>query len=161
MRITWQAVPNAAEYRVYGRSAGTQDQFWTVTTNAFLDTGTAGASGTPAGGGTVWSVKNLFELKNARNVLVEENIFENHWKESQAGYAIVFTPRNSGGACTWCVVEHVRFERNIVRHVAAGVNLLGYDIASRPTRQTQRRRVPREPVLRGRPAISAATAGCC
>ncbi len=137
VRITWQAVPDAAEYRVYGRSAGSQNQFWTVTTNAFRDTGTAGASGTPAGVATVWSVKNLFELKNARNVLVEENIFENHWKESQAGYAIVFTPRNSGGACTWCVVEHVRFERNIVRRVAAGVNLLGYDIPSRPTRQTQ------------------------
>jgi hypothetical protein len=26
---------------------------------------------------------------------------------------------------------------NIVRHVAAGINLLGYDIASRPTRQTR------------------------
>jgi hypothetical protein len=137
VRITWHPVPGATEYRVHGRSAGKQDQYWTVTTTTFVDRGAAGAGGAPpSGGGTVWSVKNLFELKNARNVVVEENIFEHHWKESQAGYSIVLTPRNSGGACTWCVVERVRFERNIVRRVAAGVNLLGYDIASRPTRQT-------------------------
>ena len=89
----------------------------------------------PTSAGTVWSVKNLFELKNARNVVIEDNIFENHWKESQPGYAIVFTPRNSNGGCTWCVVEHVRFEYNIVRNVAAGINLLGYDSGS-PSQQT-------------------------
>ena len=82
----------------------------------------------------MWSVKNLFELKNARNVVIENNIFENHWKESQPGYAIVFTPRNSNGSCTWCVVEHVRFEYNLVRNVAAGINLLGYDGGS-PSQQ--------------------------
>ena len=43
---------------------------------------------------------------------VEGNLFENHWKDAQAGYAIVFTPRNSGGSCTWCGVEDVRFERH-------------------------------------------------
>ena len=33
----------------------------------------------------VWAaVKNLFELKNARRVLVEGNIFENNWLASQA-----------------------------------------------------------------------------
>jgi hypothetical protein len=90
----------------------------------------------PASGGTVWSVKNLFELKNARNVVIEHNIFENHWKESQPGYSIVLTPRNSGGKCTWCVVEQVRFENNVVRHVSAGINLLGYDAAATPSQQT-------------------------
>ena len=79
-------------------------------------------------------MKNIFELKNARNVVVEDNLFENHWRESQPGYAIVLTPRNSQGKCTWCVVEHVRFERNVVRNVAAAINLLGYDGGS-PSRQ--------------------------
>jgi hypothetical protein len=138
VRITWQAVPDATEYLVYGRTTASQTRFWTVTTTTFVDTGSGGASGAvPTSAGTVWSVKNLFELKNARNVVVEENLFENHWKESQAGYAIVLTPRNSNGACTWCIVEQVRFEHNVVQHVAAGINLLGYDIASRPTRQTR------------------------
>ena len=88
----------------------------------------------PTTPGTVWNVKNIFELKNARNVVVENNILENHWKEGQPGFAIVLTPRNSNGACTWCVVENVRFQYNLVRNIAAGVNLLGYD--SRPTRQS-------------------------
>jgi hypothetical protein len=81
----------------------------------------------PAWRGTSWQVKNLFELKNARRVLVESNVFENNWDESQPGYAILFTPRNQGGGCTWCVVEQVTFQYNIVRHAGGGINLSGYD----------------------------------
>ena len=137
VRLSWQAVPDVAEYRVYGRTAGSESMYWTVNGTSFLDAGAAGASGAvPTSAGTVWSVKNLFELKNARNVVIEHNIFENHWKESQQGYSIVLTPRNSGGKCTWCVVEQVRFENNIVRHVAAGINLLGYDGTGTPSQQT-------------------------
>jgi hypothetical protein len=136
VQLTWQAVPNVTEYRVYGRAPGTQGSYWTVTGTSFTDTGTPGTAGAvPLTPGTVWSVKNLFELKNARNVVIQENIFENHWKQSQAGYAIVFTPRNSNGACIWCVVAHVRFEHNLVRNVSAGINLLGYDSGS-PSQQT-------------------------
>jgi PKD repeat protein len=137
VRVRWQSVPGTTEYWVYGRTPGAGATFWVVTGTEFVDTGAAGTSGAvPTTAGSRWSVKNIFELKNARNVLVEENIFENHWKESQPGYAIVLTPRNSQGACTWCVVEHVRFERNIVRNVAAGINVLGYDTGSNPSRQT-------------------------
>jgi PKD repeat protein len=138
VRVQWQPVAGAAEYRVYGRTAGAEDVYWRITTNEFTDSGAAGtAEAVPSSAGTVWIVKNLFELKNARNVVVESNVFENHWKAAQAGYAIVFTPRNSNGACTWCVVEQVRFENNILRNAAAGINLLGYDGASVPnSRQT-------------------------
>ena len=133
--MTWQAVPGATEYWVYGRFASAQAEYWSVTGTAFTDTGGRGTAGAvPTSVGTVWSVKNLFELKNARNVVIEENVFENHWRESQPGYAIVFTPRNSQGTCSWCVIEHVRFERNVVRNVAAGINLLGYDNSS-PSQQ--------------------------
>jgi hypothetical protein len=136
VRLAWQAVADASEYRVYGRTISNETIYWTVTGTTFLDTGSAGAAGAvPTGAGTVWSVKNIFELKNARNVVIERNILENHWKESQAGYAIVFTPRNSDETCSWCVVEGVRFESNVVRHVAAGINLLGYD-SPEPTQQT-------------------------
>jgi hypothetical protein len=138
VRITWEPVQGATEYRVYGRAPGAQDTYWTVTANSFVDTGSGGTSGAvPKSPGTVWTVKNLFELKNARTVLVEGNIFENHWPQAQAGYAIVLTPRNSNGRCTWCIVESVRFENNVVRHVAAGINLLGSDIPTRPTKQTR------------------------
>jgi PKD repeat protein len=134
IRVRWQAVSGATGYRVYGRSSGAQSLSWLVTTTEFLDTGAAGTAATVPAAGTVWNVKNVFELKNARNVLVENNILENHWKEGQPGFAIVLTPRNSNGACTWCVVENVRFQYNLVRNIASGVNVLGFD--SRPTRQT-------------------------
>ena len=135
--LTWQAVPDVAEYRVYGRTPGGEGMYWTVKGTSFTDGGAPGQAGdVPTSGGTVWSVKNLLELKNARNVVIQENVLENHWKESQPGYAVVFTPRNSGGKCTWCVVELVRFENNIVRHVAAGINLLGYDVPATPSQQT-------------------------
>ena len=75
----------------------------------------------------MWQVKNVFELKNARHVVVEYNIFENNWQQAQPGHAILFTPRNQDGACPWCVVEDVTFQYNIVRHVSSGINLSGYD----------------------------------
>ncbi|HEX6973418.1 MAG TPA: hypothetical protein VF147_03400 [Vicinamibacterales bacterium] len=122
--ISWPAVPAATEYRVYGRGA----QYWTVTGTSFTDTGVAGRSGAvPTERGDVWQVKNVFELKNARRVTVEYNIFENNWQEAQPGYAILFTPRNQDGACPWCVVEDVTFQYNVVRHTASGINLSGYD----------------------------------
>ena len=137
VRVSWQPVAGASEYRVYGRIAAAQSTYWTTTDTQFVDTGAAGtAENVPTTTGTVWSVKNLFELKNARNVVVEHNVLENHWKEAQPGYSIVLTPRNSGGACTWCGVENVRIEYNLIRNVAAGINMIGYDSPTRPTRQT-------------------------
>jgi hypothetical protein len=86
-----------------------------------------------------WSVKNLFELKNARRVLVEGNLFETHWQGAQAGYAIVFTPRGEGGAAPWAVVEDVTFRYNVVRNVAAVFNFLARDNngASGPLRRVK------------------------
>ena len=82
-----------------------------------------------------WQVKNLFELKNARDVTVEQNLFENNWQQAQSGYAILFTVRNQDGACTWCQLERVTFRKNVVRHVAAGFQILGVD-SNHPSRQT-------------------------
>jgi hypothetical protein len=48
----------------------------------------------PSYEGTPWTVKNLFELKNARRVLVEGNLLEHNWPHAQNGFAILFTPRN-------------------------------------------------------------------
>jgi len=87
--------------------------------------------------GTAWSVKNLFELKNARRVLVDGNLFEYNWPHMQNGFAILFTPRNQDGRSPWSVVEDVTFVNNLVRHVAAGINILGHDDiqSSQPTRR--------------------------
>ena len=83
--------------------------------------------GHPNYAGKLWTVKNILELKNARRVTIEGNVMEYNWLQAQAGYAIVFTPRTEGGRMKWAVVEDITFERNIVRHSGAGVNILGQD----------------------------------
>lgn len=133
--IAWNAVPDAKEYRVYGRTPGAPDKYWTVTTTKFTDLGTGGTAGTPPSTATVWQVKNLFELKNTRRALVDYNVMENNWQQAQAGVAVLLTVRNQYGGCTWCVVEDVTFEYNVVRHVGAGVKILGIDY-NYPSQQT-------------------------
>ncbi len=92
--------------------------------------------GHPTYAGTPWTVKNLLELKNARRVLVEGNVFEQNWGHGQTGFAILFTVRNQDGTAPWSVVEDVTFRRNIVRHTGSGVNILGRD--QKPSQQTTR-----------------------
>jgi hypothetical protein len=74
-----------------------------------------------------WRVKNLLELKNARHLLIEANVFENNWAAAQTGFAILFTPRNQEGSAPWSVVENVWFRYNVVRGVASAINILGSD----------------------------------
>jgi len=133
--ITWAPVRDAADYQVYGRAPGGASQYWVVSGTSFTDTGAAGKSGAAPKDATVWQVKNVFELKNARRVRVEYNLFENNWLAAQPGYAIVLTPRNQDGACTWCVIEAVDFRHNVVRNTAAGFNIAGYD-SNNPSQQT-------------------------
>jgi len=91
-------------------------------------------------GARAWQVKNLFELKNARAVLVERNVMERTWQQAQSGYAVLFTVRNQDGACPWCQVEDVEFRGNVVHDVAAAVQLLGTD-PNHPSRQTNNIRI--------------------
>ena len=87
-----------------------------------------------------WQVKNAFELKNARRVLVEGNVFEHVWGAAQAGYAILFSTRNQDGRSPWSVVEDVTFRYNIIRHAANAINISGYDDAH-PSMQGSRYRI--------------------
>ena len=83
--------------------------------------------GDPAYAGTPWTVKNILELKNARRVLIEGNLFEYNWPHAQSGFAILFTVRNQDGRAPWSVVEDVAFVSNLVRHAGSGVNILARD----------------------------------
>ena len=87
--------------------------------------------------GVPWTVKNLFELKNARRVTVQGNLFEYNWAHGQDGMAILFTVRNQDGGSPWAVIEDVLFADNVVRHVAGGIYILGRDnnYESQPTRR--------------------------
>ena len=91
----------------------------------------------PGYAGTQWTIKNLFELKNARRVRVEGNLFEHSWVQSQIGFAIVLTVRNQDGRAPWSVVEDVTFANNVVRGATSGVNMHGRDNnhPSQPTRR--------------------------
>src|SRR2546427_3740573 len=89
----------------------------------------------PTYAGTHWSVKNLFELKNARRVLIEGNVFENDWTDAQTATAILFTVRNQDGTAPWSQIDHVTFHDNIVRHSGSGLSVLGYD-NNFPSQQT-------------------------
>jgi hypothetical protein len=93
--------------------------------------------GDPLYAGTPWAVKNLFELKNARRVLIEGNVLEHNWPHAQNGFSILFTPRNQEGGAPWSVVEDVTFRGNVLRRVAAGFNILGTD-DNEESRQTRR-----------------------
>lgn len=162
VQITWSAVlygdakapRSASKYFVY-RSAqppGTPNRSWVqwewqrppepnsapnVSFLNFVDNGQAGTAGSPPDVGRRWSVKNLFELKNAQRVWIEGNIFENNWGDAQTGNAILFTVRNQDGGAPWSVVQDVRFVNNIVRHSGAAFQMLGtdYNHPSQPTRR--------------------------
>jgi hypothetical protein len=121
------SVTGETSYRVYGRKSGGLTQYWSTTGTKLVDTGAGGtASAVPTSSGQLWTIKNLLELKNAKLLLIEGNIFENCWKADQKGYAVQFTPTNNGVAA-WTVVQDVTFQYNTVRHVGAGMVVNGRD----------------------------------
>jgi hypothetical protein len=81
------------------------------------------------------NVKNLFELKSAKHVVIRKNTFEHNWIDGQSGRAILFTPRNQDGQAVWSGIEDVLFELNIVRDTPTCMAILGYDDIF-PSRQT-------------------------
>lgn len=69
------------------------------------------------------TIKGTFELKNARRVVIEGNLFESEILTT----AIVLTVRNQGGKTPWSTIENVDVKNNIVRHADTGLNILGSD----------------------------------
>jgi hypothetical protein len=60
-----------------------------------------------------WIVKNLFELKHARNVTIDSNVMEYTWGgQGQDGYAVLLTVYGTD------TLEDIQFTNNIVRHAA-------------------------------------------
>src|SRR5262249_24344362 len=87
--------------------------------------------------GSLWTIKNLFELKNAQRLLVDQNVFENNWADAQVGFAILFTPRGEDGAAPQATAADVTFTNNILRHSVGGFNISGPDDTS-PSQPSQR-----------------------
>jgi hypothetical protein len=78
----------------------------------------------------VWLVKNSFELKVGRRVLVEGNVFDGSWTDGQQGYHWNIKSANQNGRCNWCVTEHVTMRRNLLRNSGAGIGVNGGEAPS-------------------------------
>lgn len=88
-------------------------------------------------GGIHWTIKNCFELKKAKDAIIEHNVFENAGVDSQAGTCILMQvsakageicPGCFGGMtldCTWCTINNIIFRNNIVRHASQAFDILG------------------------------------
>jgi hypothetical protein len=75
---------------------------------------------------TSWMIKNLLELKNARRVVIESNLFQYSWEEDQKGYALNIKPAQSGKA-PWTMIEDITIRNNRFDHVSGGIQLSGRD----------------------------------
>ena len=95
----------------------------------------------PEYNGYDWSVKNLFELKNAQRVLLDGNVFENSWADSQIGYAILLTPAIQGSVADWTAVRDVTIHNNIVKDARVFVSMSGSRTVNAPAYPEQLERV--------------------
>jgi hypothetical protein len=85
---------------------------------------------------THWTVKNLLELKSAKNVVIDGNVLENNWTDGQAGVAVLFTVRNQECTNPWATVQNVTWSNNTVRNSDGGaLNFLGKDNEAEPTHE--------------------------
>jgi hypothetical protein len=72
-----------------------------------------------------WTKKNLFELKNAVRVLIEDNVFDGSWTDGQIGAALLFKSSNDQGTCNWCRTTDVTIRRSYITHAAGGIVFSG------------------------------------
>ncbi len=70
-------------------------------------------------------------------MLIDGNLLENNWQQSQNGVAVVFTPRNQDGTAPFSAVRDVTFTNNRVRNVTGGIAMQGFDDGN-PSQQLQR-----------------------
>ncbi len=70
-----------------------------------------------------YTVKCLFELKNAKRVNFVGNYLENNWE----GSAFRITVRNQDGGAPFSTIEDAAIKDNIVINAGAGINILGTD----------------------------------
>lgn len=77
-------------------------------------------------GGILYEVKNGFEIKNARRVVVRNSTFENCWAgQGQEGEAWSLKAVQQNGRAAWSACEDVQMLDNHVKNCGAGFNLVG------------------------------------
>lgn len=81
----------------------------------------------PAWMGQPVGVKNLIEIKNAKQVLFEDNDCSYAWVNGQTGFLLVLSVRNQDGRAPWATIQDVTFRRNTWRDGGGAINILGRD----------------------------------
>lgn len=72
--------------------------------------------------GSGYNVKNLMEFKNNTNTVVQGNIYEGNWPESQGGQGVLLSSKVAQyNANSWVVVSNTRFQNNILRQSTQGI----------------------------------------
>lgn len=128
--ISWTTHSDALIYRIYGRTSGGQNQYWEVTapTTSYVDDGTAGTTTTVPKFGSIWTVKNNFELKHCDGsspqgpCLVEGNVIDYSWCCSQSN-VVSLKVNNQNNKDVSATVRNLTFRNNWVRHGARGISL--------------------------------------
>lgn len=124
--LTFTEHPHAEGITVWrGSAPGVYTHFCNVVSGSpWEDTGDGGCSWgewpTPPTEGTPVWVKNNFEIKTGGNILVEGNIFENHWAMAAAPNGKVWWLKHanqSGGAPGGGRWGYLRMRNNLVRNV--------------------------------------------
>ncbi len=77
------------------RALGTPVTLTTITVGAALP---ASNTTNPLYNGIAWAFKNHGELKNARRLLIENNVVENAWSNAQCGSWLAFNTASAGSA---------------------------------------------------------------
>jgi hypothetical protein len=72
-----------------------------------------------------WQVKNIFETKNVRRILIEGNVLENNWTDGQTGFAILLKSENQDGGAPWSTSSDVTIRNNRIRNTGSVFNISG------------------------------------
>ena len=74
-----------------------------------------------------WTKKNLFELKNARRLLVEQNVFDGSWGDGQTGIAVVIKSANQSGGNSSRDngTRDLTFRRNLIVNASGAITVNG------------------------------------
>ena len=116
---SWAAGPTCATGEYFRRTDVTQNcasgACWSCNAGTFSSYSVLRSSG--------YFTKNLFEIKSAKDVIVEGNIFENNWiNGDQSGVGIwVVSQVSQYNANSWVRGENIRFRRNILRNSTQGI----------------------------------------
>lgn len=70
-----------------------------------------------------WTVKNLYESKNSRRVIVHSNLMENCPVAAQAGFAVVLWSVDQQANASWCGTSHQTFRHNVIKNTHSGFQL--------------------------------------